>query len=121
VDTADVVLVAHKDQVQHVKRLVSELKAANRPEPTWYRKAYRPWSSYDSIDVGDHFQVMRITVKPGSTLSLQMHHHRAEHWIASSARMRTLMNARGRSCSGSARYRRPGQYRWCSRSDAGRG
>lgn len=63
-DTADVVLVAHKDQVQHVKQLVSELKAANRPEPIWHRKVYRPWSRYDSIDVDDRFQVKRITVKP---------------------------------------------------------
>ncbi len=81
VDTADVVLVAHKDKVQQVKRMVAELKAAHRPEAIWHRKVYRPWGSYDSIDVGDRFQVKRITVKPGGALSLQMHHHRAEHWI----------------------------------------
>lgn len=81
VDTADVVLVAHRDQAQHVKRLVSELKAAGRPEPIWHRKVYRPWGSYDAIDMGDRFQVKRISVKPGGSLSLQMHHHRAEHWI----------------------------------------
>ena len=81
VDTVDAVLVAHKDHVQEVKQLVAELRRANRPEPTWHRKVYRPWGSYDSIDVGDRFQVKRITVKPGASLSLQMHHHRAEHWI----------------------------------------
>jgi mannose-1-phosphate guanylyltransferase/mannose-6-phosphate isomerase len=57
------------------------LKKRERPEPTWHRKVYRPWGSYDSIDVGERFQVKRITVKPGAALSLQMHHHRAEHWI----------------------------------------
>jgi mannose-1-phosphate guanylyltransferase/mannose-6-phosphate isomerase len=81
VDTDDAVLVAHKDQVQDVKAIVSELKQAGRKEPTWHRKVYRPWGSYDSIDTGDRFQVKRITVKPGAQLSLQMHHHRAEHWV----------------------------------------
>ncbi|HSM10498.1 MAG TPA: mannose-1-phosphate guanylyltransferase/mannose-6-phosphate isomerase [Lysobacter sp.] len=81
VDTADALLVAHKDHVQDVKGIVTALKAAGRPEPTWHRKVYRPWGSYDSIDVGERFQVKRITVKPGAQLSLQMHHHRAEHWI----------------------------------------
>jgi mannose-1-phosphate guanylyltransferase / mannose-6-phosphate isomerase len=81
VDTDDAVLVAHKDHVQDVKGIVAELKKRERPEPTWHRKVYRPWGSYDSIDVGERFQVKRITVKPGAALSLQMHHHRAEHWI----------------------------------------
>jgi mannose-1-phosphate guanylyltransferase/mannose-6-phosphate isomerase len=81
VDTADAVLVAHKDAVQDVKSIVSTLKAQGRPEPTLHRKVYRPWGSYDSIDMGERFQVKRITVKPGAQLSLQMHHHRAEHWI----------------------------------------
>ncbi|NUR23559.1 mannose-1-phosphate guanylyltransferase/mannose-6-phosphate isomerase [Frateuria sp.] len=81
VDTADAVLVAHKDRVQDVKGIVARLKAAGRPEPSCHRKVYRPWGSYDSIDVGGRFQVKRITVKPGASLSLQMHHHRAEHWI----------------------------------------
>ena len=81
VDTADAVLVAHRDHVQDVKGIVTRLKAAGRPEPTWHRKVYRPWGSYDSIDLGERFQVKRITVKPGAQLSLQMHHHRAEHWI----------------------------------------
>ncbi|TXK66032.1 mannose-1-phosphate guanylyltransferase/mannose-6-phosphate isomerase [Alkalisalibacterium limincola] len=81
VDTDDAVLVAHKDKVQDVKEIVSALKAQGRSEPTWHRKVYRPWGSYDSIDMGERFQVKRITVKPGAALSLQMHHHRAEHWI----------------------------------------
>jgi mannose-1-phosphate guanylyltransferase/mannose-6-phosphate isomerase len=81
VDTADAVLVAHKDRVQDVKGIVGKLKAEGRSEPTSHRKVYRPWGSYDSIDVGGRFQVKRITVKPGASLSLQMHHHRAEHWI----------------------------------------
>ena len=81
VDTADAVLVAHKDHVQDVKSIVSTLKARGRPEPATHRKVYRPWGSYDSVDLGERFQVKRITVKPGAQLSLQMHHHRAEHWI----------------------------------------
>jgi len=81
VDTDDAVLVAHKDKVQDVKSIVAALKKQGRKEPTWHRKVYRPWGSYDSIDMGERFQVKRITVKPGAALSLQMHHHRAEHWI----------------------------------------
>ena len=81
VDTADAVLVAHKDKVQEIKAIVAQLKAEGRSEPSAHRKVYRPWGNYDSIDVGDRFQVKRITVKPGAQLSLQMHHHRAEHWI----------------------------------------
>ena len=81
VDTADAVLVAHKDKVQEVKEIVASLKLAGRSESTLHRKVYRPWGSYDSIDMGERFQVKRITVNPGAALSLQMHHHRAEHWI----------------------------------------
>lgn len=81
VDTDDAVLVAHKDRVQDVKTVVTRLKAAGRSEPTLHRKVYRPWGAYDSIDMGERFQVKRITVSPGAALSLQMHHHRAEHWI----------------------------------------
>ncbi|GAB3750972.1 mannose-1-phosphate guanylyltransferase/mannose-6-phosphate isomerase [Lysobacter olei] len=88
VDTADAVLVAHKDKVQEVKDIVAELKRRGRQEPTWHRKVYRPWGSYDSIDLGERFQVKRITVKPGASLSLQMHHHRAEHWIVVSGTAR---------------------------------
>ena len=81
VETADAVLVTHKDKVQNIKRLVEQLKHADRPERIAHRKVYRPWGSYDSIDQADRFQVKRITVKSGASLSLQKHYHRAEHWI----------------------------------------
>lgn len=81
VNTKDAVLVAHKDQSQHVKAIVGQLKAELRSEVTFHREVYRPWGKYDSIDNGERFQVKRITVKPGAKLSVQMHHHRAEHWI----------------------------------------
>ena len=81
VDTDDALMVAHKDQVQDVKVIVGELKASGRSEATAHRKVYRPWGYYDSLDHGERFQVKRIVVKPGAELSLQMHHHRAEHWI----------------------------------------
>lgn len=81
VETDDAVMVGRSDRMQEIKQVVSQLKAAGRPEATWHRKVYRPWGAYDSIDHGERFQVKRITVKPGATLSLQMHHHRAEHWI----------------------------------------
>ena len=80
-ESDDAILVAHKDRVQDVKKIVDRLKAENRTEVKLHRKVYRPWGAYDSIDMGDRFQVKRITVKPGAQLSLQMHHHRAEHWI----------------------------------------
>ena len=81
VETADAVLVAHKDKTQDVKKIVDRLKAAGRAEGQMHRKVFRPWGSYDSVDNGERFQVKRIVVKPGAALSLQMHHHRAEHWI----------------------------------------
>lgn len=81
VETDDAVLVGKADRMQDVKAVVAQLKAEGRSEATWHRKVYRPWGAYDSIDNGERFQVKRITVKPGGTLSLQMHHHRAEHWI----------------------------------------
>ena len=81
VETKDAVLVAHRDRVQDIKQLVSRLKAENRQECRLHRDVYRPWGVYDSIDQGDRYQVKRITVNPGARLSLQMHHHRAEHWI----------------------------------------
>lgn len=81
VETADAVMVAHKDCTQDVKKLVSRLKTEERQLTQSHRKVYRPWGWYDSIDFGERFQVKRIVVKPGATLSLQMHHHRAEHWI----------------------------------------
>jgi mannose-1-phosphate guanylyltransferase/mannose-6-phosphate isomerase len=81
VETADAILVAHKDKTQDVKKIVDRLKAAGRTEGQIHRKVFRPWGWYDSVDAGPRFQVKRIVVKPGATLSLQMHHHRAEHWI----------------------------------------
>jgi mannose-1-phosphate guanylyltransferase/mannose-6-phosphate isomerase len=81
VETKDAILVAPKDRVQDVKELVAKLKKAGRPESAWHREVFRPWGSFDSIDQGDRFQVKRLTLKPGGVLSLQMHHHRAEHWI----------------------------------------
>lgn len=81
VETDDAVFVGHKDRVQNVKEIVGQIKRDGRSEAAAHRKVYRPWGAYDSIDNGARFQVKRITVKPGATLSLQMHHHRAEHWI----------------------------------------
>lgn len=81
VDTPDAVLVAPRARVQEIKRLVDKIKAAGRQEHMFHRKVYRPWGSYDSIDMGERFQVKRIMVKPGAALSLQKHHHRAEHWV----------------------------------------
>ncbi|NTW89256.1 MAG: mannose-1-phosphate guanylyltransferase/mannose-6-phosphate isomerase, partial [Desulfobulbaceae bacterium] len=81
VETPDVVLVAAKDRVQDVKSIVEELKRQNREEPMIHRRVYRPWGSYETLDEGEHFKVKRISVKPGAALSLQKHHHRAEHWI----------------------------------------
>ncbi len=81
VETKDAVLVAPKDRVQDVKELVSALKKAKRSETAWHREVFRPWGSYDSVDDGERFQVKRLSVNPGGMLALQMHHHRAEHWI----------------------------------------
>ncbi len=81
VETPDAVLVSDRSRSQEVKKIVARLDAEKRGEQTLHRKVHRPWGWYDSIDSGDRFQVKRIMVKPGATLSLQMHHHRAEHWI----------------------------------------
>ncbi|MBA3058035.1 MAG: mannose-1-phosphate guanylyltransferase/mannose-6-phosphate isomerase [Gammaproteobacteria bacterium] len=88
VETADAILVAHKDKTQDVKKIVDRLKAQGRAEGTIHRKVFRPWGWYDGVDAGERFQVKRIVVKPGGTLSLQMHHHRAEHWIVVSGTAR---------------------------------
>ena len=81
IETKDAVLVANKDCVQDVKKIVEKIKALGRTEADIHRQVYRPWGHYDSIDFGKRDQVKRITVKPGEKLSIQMHHHRAEHWI----------------------------------------
>jgi mannose-1-phosphate guanylyltransferase/mannose-1-phosphate guanylyltransferase/mannose-6-phosphate isomerase len=88
VETADVVLVANRHQVQDVKKLVDRMKAEKRCEHLVHTQVYRPWGWYEGIDEGERFQVKRIMVKPGEKLSLQMHHHRAEHWIVVSGTAR---------------------------------
>jgi mannose-1-phosphate guanylyltransferase/mannose-6-phosphate isomerase len=81
VETSDAVLVARRDRAQDVKKIVERLKEQARPECLNHRKVFRPWGSYDGIDSGERFQVKRIIVNPGAALSLQLHYHRAEHWI----------------------------------------
>ncbi|SCY76530.1 mannose-1-phosphate guanylyltransferase (GDP) /mannose-6-phosphate isomerase, type 2 [Nitrosospira sp. Nl5] len=81
VETPDAILVAHMSRTQDVKKIVDDLKHRGRPEGQLHRKVFRPWGWYDGVDSGERFQVKRIVVKPGAALSLQMHHHRAEHWI----------------------------------------
>jgi mannose-1-phosphate guanylyltransferase len=81
VETKDAVMVANRNKVQDIKSVVNTLKAEHRPEFEFHREVFRPWGSYDSIDNGKRYQVKRISVKPGEKLSVQMHHHRAEHWI----------------------------------------
>ena len=81
VSTPDAVLVVPRARAQEVRELVAKLKSAKRPEATEHRRGHRPWGYYDSIDKGERFQVKRIVVRPGGTLSLQKHHHRAEHWV----------------------------------------
>jgi mannose-1-phosphate guanylyltransferase/mannose-6-phosphate isomerase len=81
VETADAVLVMHKDRAQNVREVVEQLKQCKRTEHLTHRRVHRPWGSYESVDGGQRFQVKRLVVKPGAALSLQMHHHRAEHWV----------------------------------------
>jgi mannose-1-phosphate guanylyltransferase / mannose-6-phosphate isomerase len=81
IETADAVMVAKKDKAQRVGAIVAALKAAGRPECLAHRKVQRPWGTYDGIESGERFQVKRIVVNPGASLSLQMHYHRAEHWV----------------------------------------
>jgi mannose-1-phosphate guanylyltransferase len=81
IETKDAILVGHKDRVQEVKEIVEQIRRSNRHEHLNHRQVYRPWGHYDSIDFGKRDQVKRITVKPGAKLSVQMHHHRAEHWV----------------------------------------
>jgi mannose-1-phosphate guanylyltransferase/mannose-6-phosphate isomerase len=88
VETKDAVLVAPRERVQDVKQLVAKLKQQGRYETALHREVFRPWGSYDSIDNGERFQVKRLIVKPGAQMSLQMHHHRAEHWIVVSGTAR---------------------------------
>lgn len=88
VETSDAVLVAHKDHTQDVKRITEHLDAEGRNESEFHRCVHRPWGTFEGVDQGGRFQVKRLSVKPGATLSLQMHHHRAEHWIVVSGTAR---------------------------------
>jgi mannose-1-phosphate guanylyltransferase/mannose-6-phosphate isomerase len=88
VETSDAVMVARKDQAQEVKKIVDWLKDHGRDERLFHRRVFRPWGSYEGVDAGERFQVKRIVVNPGASLSLQMHHHRAEHWIVVSGTAR---------------------------------
>ncbi|MBT6891633.1 MAG: mannose-1-phosphate guanylyltransferase/mannose-6-phosphate isomerase [Gammaproteobacteria bacterium] len=81
VETADAVMVASQDQAQDVKSIVNQLKGSDRIERTFHQKVYRPWGYYEGLDAGPAFQVKRLGVNPGASLSLQLHHHRAEHWV----------------------------------------
>ena len=95
VETADAVMVGAKDRVQEVKKVVEALRLADRPEATQHQKVWRPWGSYESLVVGEQFQVKRLTVQPGQVLSLQLHHHRAEHWVVVSGNAEVI---RGEEC-----------------------
>jgi mannose-1-phosphate guanylyltransferase len=92
IDTPDAILIADKDKVQNVKDIVNELKASQRSEVNLHREVFRPWGKYDSVDNGERFQVKRITVNPGAKLSVQMHHHRAEHWIVVSGTAKVTLD-----------------------------
>ena len=81
VETADAVMVASQDQAQDVKSIVNQLKGSDRIERTFHQKVYRPWGYYEGLDAGPAFQVKRLGGNPGASLSLQLHHHRAEHWV----------------------------------------
>lgn len=94
VETPDAVLVVHKDHAQDVKRITERLDALGRCESEFHRRVHRPWGSFEGVDVGDRFQVKRLSVKPGASLSLQMHHHRAEHWIVVSGTARVTCDDR---------------------------
>ncbi len=93
IETSDAILVGHKHQAQQVKKIVERLHADGRSETELHREVSRPWGSFDSIDRGDKYQVKRITVNPGSRLSLQYHHHRAEHWIVVSGCARVTIGS----------------------------
>ena len=88
VDTPDALLVAHKDKVQDIKKIVAQIKESGLTHHHQHRQVFRPWGKYDSIDKGERYQVKCITVNPGAKLSVQMHHHRAEHWVVVSGTAR---------------------------------
>ena len=92
VETQDAILVANKDATQEVKQIVDQLRASKREEENFHRVVYRPWGNFDSVDEGERYKVKRITVKPGAKLSMQMHHHRAEHWVVVKGTARVYRN-----------------------------
>src|SRR3546814_13386252 len=98
-------MIAHKDKVQGVKQMVNTLNAQGRTETQNHCEVYRPWGSYDSVDMGGRFQVKHISVKPGACLSLQMHHHRAEHWIVVSGTARSEERRSGKEGGSTDRTR----------------
>jgi mannose-1-phosphate guanylyltransferase/mannose-6-phosphate isomerase len=90
VETSDAVMVTHKDRSQEVKKIVDALKVKQRDEYLVHKRVYRPWGYYEGLDSSERFQVKRIMVKPGCKLSLQMHHHRAEHWVVVSGTAKVI-------------------------------
>ena len=92
VETRDAVLVADKQRSQDVKQLVDALNRDERPETAFHREVFRPWGSFDSLEHQDGFQVKRLVVNPGAVLSLQLHHHRAEHWVVVRGTARITLN-----------------------------
>jgi mannose-1-phosphate guanylyltransferase/mannose-6-phosphate isomerase len=96
VETADAILVTNKDRAQDVKKIVERLQKEGRTEHEIHRKAYRPWGSYECMDNGQRFQVKRLTVNPQAVLSLQMHHHRSEHWVVVSGTAEVTINGEAR-------------------------
>ena len=112
-DTKDALLVADRNRVEDVKKLVEILKEQERSEVVHHREVFRPWGKYDSMDQGQRFRVKRITVKPKAKLSLQMHHHRAEHWVVVSGTAKVtidneekLVSENGQSTFPSAQFTR---------------
>lgn len=99
IQTKDAILVAPRSQAQQVKQIVATLKASGRSEHHSHRQVYRPWGHYDSVEAGSRYQVKRIHVRPGAKLSLQMHHHRAEHWIVVSGTARVSLDGKDRLLS----------------------
>lgn len=93
IDTKDALLVSHKDRAQEIKQVVEKLTVTNKKVVETHREVYRPWGKYDAIDSGERFQVKRITVRPGAKLSVQMHHHRAEHWIVVSGTAKVTIDS----------------------------
>jgi mannose-1-phosphate guanylyltransferase len=94
VDTPDAILVAHRDSVQNVKHIVSQLKKRGHDAHQVHRTVHRPWGTYTTLEAGDRFKIKRIVVKPKASLSLQMHHHRSEHWIVVSGMARVVNDQR---------------------------